>query len=259
MSKTTTKTTITNAVILATVLVAGIFALSYPSYMVGAQAQEYGGDQRYNNYEPEYGQDNQYNSYEPQYGTDYSYDKKPYGKDNSYDKSSVSVKKIKCNNINVFLNGDVNVNPISDEISALAAGAQAEDEGANGGNSGYDGRSSGHDSNSGFICKITNNNDGRSTAAPTEPGTPDPDEPNCTVGVACVVSNLDPTMLGNFKVQIGLPSAAPNEDMCDVLDDLTAVEVRDAITAPVVGGSDALATTIINCLIGAGFTNLEPA
>ena len=38
-----------------------------------------------------------------------SYDKKPYGKDNSYDKSkdssSVTVKKIKCNNINVNLNG----------------------------------------------------------------------------------------------------------------------------------------------------------
>ena len=37
-----------------------------------------------------------------------SYDKKPYEKDNSYDKSkdnSVTVKKIKCNNINVNLNG----------------------------------------------------------------------------------------------------------------------------------------------------------
>ena len=39
MSKTS-KTTKTNSVILATVLVAGIIALSYPSYMVGAQAQE---------------------------------------------------------------------------------------------------------------------------------------------------------------------------------------------------------------------------
>ena len=39
-----------------------------------------------------------------------SYDKQSYGKDsNSYDKSkdsnSVTVKKIKCNNINVNLNG----------------------------------------------------------------------------------------------------------------------------------------------------------
>ena len=60
--------------------------------------------------------DNKYNSYEPEYGTDYgmdSYDKKPYGKDNSYDKSkdssSVTVKKVKCNNINVNLNGDIDI------------------------------------------------------------------------------------------------------------------------------------------------------
>ena len=116
MSKTT-KTTKANSVFLATVLVAGIIALSYPSFMIGAQAQEFNGmdDKRYNNYEQDYGQDNKYNSYEPEYGTDYgmnSYDdKKPYGQDNSYDKSkdsnSVTVKKIKCNNINVNLNGDI--------------------------------------------------------------------------------------------------------------------------------------------------------
>ena len=125
MSKTSL-TTKANSVFLATVLVAGIIALSYPSFMIGAQAQqfngmdqrynsyepEYGQDNKYNNYEQDYGQDNKYNSYEPQYGPDYgmnSYDKKPYGKDNSYDKSkdssSVTVKKIKCNNINVNLNG----------------------------------------------------------------------------------------------------------------------------------------------------------
>ena len=60
-------------------------------------------------------QTSKYNSYEPDYGTDYgmdNYDKKPYGKDNSYDtskdsSSSVTVKKIKCNNINVNLNGDI--------------------------------------------------------------------------------------------------------------------------------------------------------
>ena len=68
-------------------------------------------------YEQDYGKDNKYNSYEPEYGTDYgmdSYDKKPYGKDNSYDtskdsSSSVTVKKIKCNNINANLNGDIEV------------------------------------------------------------------------------------------------------------------------------------------------------
>ena len=57
-------TTKANSVFLATVLVAGIIALSYPSFMVGAQAQQFNGmDQRYNSYEPEYGTDNKYNSY----------------------------------------------------------------------------------------------------------------------------------------------------------------------------------------------------
>ena len=50
-------TTKANSVFLATVLVAGIIALSYPSFMIGAQAQQFNGmDQRYNSYEPEYGQ-----------------------------------------------------------------------------------------------------------------------------------------------------------------------------------------------------------
>ncbi len=68
--------------------------------MIGAQAQQY------------YGMDQRYNSYEPEYGTDYGMNsyggKQPYGKDNGYDKSKDStVKKIKCNNINVNLNGSV--------------------------------------------------------------------------------------------------------------------------------------------------------
>ena len=147
--------------------------------MIGAQAQEFNGmDQRYNNYGQDYGKEQQiqYN-YEPEYGPDYgmnSYDKKPYGKDNSYDKSkdssSVTVKKIKCNNININLNGfsgnEIGTSPTSG-IGALATEAQAEDEGANGANSGNDGRggdddkSSGHDSNSRFICINNNDNSGR--------------------------------------------------------------------------------------------------
>ena len=73
--------------------------------------------QQVDDYEQDYGKDNKYNDYEPEYGTDYGmdiYDKKPYGKDNSYDtskdsSSSVTVKKIKCNNINANLNGDIEV------------------------------------------------------------------------------------------------------------------------------------------------------
>ena len=105
-----TKTTKYSTIFFTAILVAGTFALSNSSFMVGAQAQQFNGmDQRYNPYEQDYGKDTQYNSYESEYGMD-SYDKQSYGKDgNSYDKSkdsnSVTVKKIKCNNINVNLNG----------------------------------------------------------------------------------------------------------------------------------------------------------
>lgn len=255
MSRTITKITKTNAVFLATVLVAGIIALSYPSYMVGAQAQEYGMDQRYNNYEPEYGQDNQYNSYEPQYGQDYgmdSYDKKPYGKDNSYDKSSVTVKKNKCNNINVFLNGDISVSPISD-LGALAADAQAKDEGANGNDGrGNDGRSSGHDSNSGFVCINKNTNIDKSAEAPEEPGE-EPTEPDCDAGVDCIFGNLNPTQLAIFYTAIGITADATVDELCIALGDTTAAELRADLEAQV---TPQLATFIINCLIRAGFDNL---
>ena len=73
------KTTKYSAIFLAAILVAGTFALSNSSFMVGAQAQQFNGmDQKYNSYEPDYGMDNSYDkrSY------DDSYDKKPYG--NSY-------------------------------------------------------------------------------------------------------------------------------------------------------------------------------
>jgi hypothetical protein len=91
----------------------------------------------------------------------------------------------------------------------------------------------------------------------TTTGGETPIDPDCEAGIACFVSTLNPTQLGNLKFVLGLPVDAPNELLCDVIDDLTAAELRAAITAPVVGVTDAVATVIINCLIDAGFTNLE--
>ena len=139
-----------NAGFLAIVLVAGAFVAIYPSYMIGAQAF-----QMDNNYEQAYGKD--------------SYDnKQSYGKDsNSYDKSkdssSTIVKKIKCNNINVNVNGfnGVEVGTLPTALSSLATDeTQASDEGEVGASSfGSDGggRPSGSDSDSRFEC--INNND----------------------------------------------------------------------------------------------------
>jgi len=130
-----------SAVFLATVLVAGIISLVSPSFMVGAQAV------------PEYGMD--------------SYDKKAYGKDKSYkskDSSSVSIKKVKCNNINVNVNG-LELNILPPFLSnLLASEAQASDEGERGassygsGSGGYDGEKSRSDGDFKFVCINNNNN-----------------------------------------------------------------------------------------------------
>src|SRR5918997_153735 len=141
-----TVTTKISAAFLATVLVAGIIALSSPSFMVGAQAAPgYGMDsyeKKSYGSEPEYGMDSydkkpSYGS-EPEYGTD-SYDKKSYGNDDyksqystygkdkrDNSKDSVSIKKVKCNNINLNLNG----------ISINATGGAGTDGGANGADGG---------------------------------------------------------------------------------------------------------------------------
>lgn len=110
-----------------------------------------------------------------------------------------------------------------------------------------------------IACLNTNQNNNNEIANNTAvvPPVPPVPEPDCTAGVACFVNNLNPTQLGNLKFVLGLPVDAPNDALCNVIDDLTAAELRAAITAPVVGVTDAVATVIINCLIDAGFTNLE--
>ena len=133
-----------NAGFLVIVLLAGTFAAISPSFMVGAQA------------EPYYGMDNNYNNYEQEYGMDSYDDKQSYGKDSnsndkSKDSSNVIEKKIKCNNINVNVNGfnGVEVGTLPTALNGLATDeAQATDEGEIGassfgsGGSGNDGRPS---------------------------------------------------------------------------------------------------------------------
>jgi hypothetical protein len=115
--------------------------------------------------EPEYGMD----SYDKKaygnddYGTQYS----SYGKDNSYkskDSNSVTVKKVKCNNINVNVNGlDLNLTSVPLFSKVLGFEAQESDEGYsgassygnNGGNYGDKSRSDGDFK---FICINNNNN-----------------------------------------------------------------------------------------------------
>ena len=150
-----------NACFLAIVFLVGTFAAITPSFIIGVNAQA----------EP-YGMDNSYD------------DKQSYGKDsNSYDKSkdSTIVKKVKCNNINVNVNGfnGVKVGTLPTALNGLATDdeAQASDEGEIGASSfgsggGSDGRpSSGQGSDKWCI----NNN--KFVVVEAETPEPEPEEP----------------------------------------------------------------------------------
>jgi hypothetical protein len=137
----------TSAIFLVIVLVTGTITLMHPSFMAGAQAQPY------------YGQDN-------------NYDKKS-------DKKDVSVKSIKCNNINVNVNG-LELDVLPPFLTGLASEAQTTDEGQTGassygnGKTSYgDGGQSGSDGDFKFICINNNNN---TVVVGEEPPTPPVEE-----------------------------------------------------------------------------------
>ena len=160
-----------NAGFLAIVLIAGTLAAISPSLMIVAHAQQYGMDQKYNNYEQDYGMD----SYD---------DKQSYGKDsNSYypSKTDAIVKKIKCNNINANINGfnGAKVGTLPIALRGLATDETQADEGqigasSSGSGSGSDGKSSGHGSDRWCI----NNND-FAVVVGEEPVPPEPAISEC--------------------------------------------------------------------------------
>jgi len=140
------KSTKISAVFLAAILVAGTIATISPSFMTNAQAIS------------EYGKD----SYK------------------SKDSSSVFVKKINCNNINVNVNG-LEITVLPPALSGLLTDeAQAVDEGQYGsssygsGEGSSGGGQSGYDNNSfKFVCINNNNN----TVIAVNETTPQPQQP----------------------------------------------------------------------------------
>jgi hypothetical protein len=140
-----------SAIFLAIVLVIGTFALSFSSFMVGtAQAQPYYDGEtygEYNNYEPP----PQYQSYQPDYKPVYS----SYDKDKSYNtKDNDIIKKIKCNNNNININGE-NTGVI--KLGEDGKGAVPE-EGYLGASSSGSGNTGEGYNKKGFDC-VTNTND----------------------------------------------------------------------------------------------------
>ncbi len=278
------------------VLITGTITAISPSFIIGVQAQGDPYHQMYNKYNsyeeqpreyPSQYADREYNSYKPSYEKN-SYDTHPsYGNDNyqpreysSYQqdykqeypkyvkenykpkKDSVSINKFNCINTNLNINGN-NTGDINVGNKGAAEGGYVGGYSSDGG-SGYNGNAgyyydNGYDNNKqgkGFECIINNNNNNTNIAAGGGGNVPEPEpEPNCTDAIACF-ANLNPTQLGDLKDELGLAVDAPDEALCNVLDDFTGAELRFEITEPVVGVTDAVASVIINCLIDAGFTNL---
>ena len=141
-----------NAIFLVAILIAGTIAAISPSFIIGAQAQEY-------------------------YGMDKIY-KKSLGKD-------VSVKSIKCNNVNVNVNGlELNLTSVPFLSGLLASEADEGERGAGSYGSGErnygDGQQSGYDNNNSFkfICINNNNN---TVVGGEEPVLPEPQTGSLTV------------------------------------------------------------------------------
>jgi hypothetical protein len=116
----------TSAIFLAIILVLGTIALTLPSFSVEAQATK----DRENDYDHDedkksYDKDD-YKSEYSSYGKYKDRDHDKYKKDSS---SSVSIKKVKCNNINVNLNGiDVNIGGLPDNGPVTGPMALAQEE-----------------------------------------------------------------------------------------------------------------------------------
>jgi hypothetical protein len=158
----------TSAIFLAIVLVTGTIALAVQSFSVEAQATS-DREKDYDNDEKDsYGKDRDRNDESRDHDKDYDEDdKKSHGKDKDDDKSkkdsnSVSIKKVKCNNINLNLNGiDADIRlPINGVIAEAQA---AEDEGTNsfeksGGKSNDKKGQSDSDRDYRFVCINNNNN-----------------------------------------------------------------------------------------------------
>jgi hypothetical protein len=113
----------------------------------------------------------------PEYGMD-SYKKKSNAKD-------VSVKNVKCNNINVNVNGlELNTTQVPFLSALLGAEAQASDEGYSGASSygsnggSYGDKKSGSDGDFKFVC-INNNNNNNNTFVGGVPVSPVPPTVAC--------------------------------------------------------------------------------
>jgi hypothetical protein len=222
---TSTKTTRISAVFLAAVLVAGTIALSSPSFMNSAQA----------------------------FPMDNNYQKKSFGKD-------TSVKYIKCNNINVNVNGfELNVGPFLDEVTTESAAeeTQANSFGNKFGSGGSSNGPSGFDKKDGsvFVC-INNNNNGGAGGGDDEEDCEDCFDKlggaNLLVLIRALFGGLEVT----FEAPIGEKTFNDLGDICDFLIDEATEEnlsdllvtILDAVPGLDIEVTDAEFEALLDCL-----------
>src|SRR5918994_4882454 len=212
---------------LAIVLVTGTIALSIPSFMIGAaqassdREKDYDNEKSYIKYRDESSDEEKDNDDdEKSYGKDRddkSRDHDKYDDKKSYEKddrdkskkdsssSSVSIKKVKCNNINVNLNGlDVNVGlpfndgPVTGPIAVAQEEADDDYEESNSiesnNDKSYDGKDaqSYSDTNSRIVC--INNNNNIVVAEEEE----EPEQPVQDPCIACFEDFLSPDEIATF-------------------------------------------------------------
>jgi hypothetical protein len=179
-------------------------------------------DDRYSDYKQGYGMDNSYEkrSYDGQdYPSDYKKDYSSYDKDRDYDKSkdskSVSIKILKCNNINANLNNiDANIgsSPVDGDTTGQDSSV-GESLAAQGGEtiSGNDDKSFiNREINFAFIC-INNNNNVFSNETTLIP----PEQLNCETCFTTILTEDElNAIIADFEVE-GIDSL---QDICNFVD-----------------------------------------
>ena len=221
MMNTSTNRTRISAVFLSAVLIAGTIAAIFPSFMIGAQADPY------------------------------------YGMDRDYKKvdKKISVSYMKCNNINVNVNGlTLDVFPpflAGGEIAASAAEEANSDASFYPGNGGSDGGA--EFKNFKYICINNNNN---TVVGAEEPIPPPPDGVTCEecFSANATLANIIETQL-NISGAISIPTfpgvvIPPQVTTIEGLCDFLADEINEGNLPQSIVGF----TAVINAILAAGPT-----
>jgi len=272
---------------LAIVLVLGTITLMHPSFTVAAQAESDNDNESDNNEnnlirmednddessdddEKVKGNDdesdndesegNDINSNEEIKEVSYGSDNNNYykSKDNS---SSVFVKKIKCNNINVNLNGvdvDIGLPNGNGPVNGPIAEAQAVDEGGEANSFGNDlsnGVNGQSDSNTNYRVVCINNNNNIIVEEEEEP----PEPQTCE---ECFTTFLTEEQIEGFIDLLDTPLVTSLEELCEFLLQATLASEEEFILGLeiLLGVSEDNAIALVECLknVGVEFSEEPP-